>query len=121
MSRWDDDTLRNVYDKTGGYCRYCGKKIARINWGNLYGKGAWEVDHSIPLARGGTDHRNNLFPACVTCNREKGTMTGAEFLRLFENAPTRQTPWWEELAGVVISAVAIGLVLNALSNSSRSR
>lgn len=25
MSGWEDDTLNDVYDKTGGYCHICGK------------------------------------------------------------------------------------------------
>ncbi len=116
---WDDQTIHYVYDKTGGYCRYCEKKIARINYGNPYGRATWEIDHSIPLSRGGTDHRNNLFPACVPCNREKGTMTGAEFLRLFENSPTQQPSWWEGPAGTLVGAIAVLLMLNALSNDSQ--
>lgn len=118
--QWSTETLNAVYDKTGGYCRYCEKKIAWVNYGNPYGRGGWEIDHSKPLSRGGTGHRNNLFPACVPCNREKGTMTGAEFLRLFEEPSAEERPWWEDLVGVVLGVIAIGLVLNALSNASRS-
>ena len=72
---WDEDTLNTVYDKTGGYCRHCGKKFAWVNYGTIGRRGSWEVDHSRPKARGGTDHINNLVPACVPCNREKGDMT----------------------------------------------
>ena len=38
-------------------------------------KGAWEVDHSLPRARGGADHLNNYYPACISCNRSKGAHT----------------------------------------------
>jgi len=34
-------------------------------------EGAWEVDHSKTSANGGTDHKNNLYPACIGCNRSK--------------------------------------------------
>lgn len=78
---FDTQTLRYIYDKTGGYCRYCGKKLAWTNYGVIGARGAWEVDHSIPLSRGGTEHLNNLFPVCISCNREKGNMTGIEFQR----------------------------------------
>lgn len=32
----------------------------------------WEIDHDVPLARGGTNHVNNLKLAHRRCNREKG-------------------------------------------------
>lgn len=35
-------------------------------------RGAWEVDHSTPISKGGSNHLNNLFPACIPCNRKKG-------------------------------------------------
>jgi HNH endonuclease len=34
---------------------------------------ACEVEHLIPWSLGGTDHLNNLYPACIPCNRGKGT------------------------------------------------
>lgn len=39
-------------------------------------RGAWEVDHSVPKSRGGTDYLRNLVPACIDCNRLKGTRLG---------------------------------------------
>ena len=32
----------------------------------------WEIDHSKPQAKGGTDHLNNLQPMKTSANREKG-------------------------------------------------
>jgi 5-methylcytosine-specific restriction endonuclease McrA len=31
-----------------------------------------EVDHIVPVSKGGTDDRWNLVPACRECNRSKG-------------------------------------------------
>jgi hypothetical protein len=42
------------------------------NYGIRGAFGAWHVDHSVPLARGGSDHLNNLFSACIACNLFKG-------------------------------------------------
>lgn len=78
---YDDELLSNIYDKTTGYCRYCGKKLSWKNYGVLSAKGAWEVDHGIPLSRGGTDYLMNLWPVCIDCNREKGDMTSSEYRR----------------------------------------
>ena len=38
-----------------------------------------EVDHRIPLKRGGTNRLENIIPACGPCNRRKGQLTEAEF------------------------------------------
>ena len=58
-------------------CVYCGATAAL------------EVDHVIPIARGGTDDAANTVPACAGCNRHKGTKTGDEFrVWLAEQPPT---------------------------------
>ena len=70
-----DDQLDAIYDRTSGYCHICRKKLAFKNYGKLGQRGAWEVEHSRAQAKGGTDRLNNLYPACITCNRRKGTRT----------------------------------------------
>lgn len=67
--------LSTLYDRTSGYCHICGKKLAYHNHGRFGARGAWEVEHSNPRAKGGTDRLSNLFPACIECNGLKGTMT----------------------------------------------
>lgn len=63
--------LRRVYDRTSGYCHLCGKKLSLTNYSTFGSRGAWEVDHSRARANGGTHHGNNLYPACISCNRSK--------------------------------------------------
>lgn len=63
-----------VFEKGNGECHYCEKELSLYNR-SRFGRGAWEVEHSIPRANGGTDHLNNLVPACWTCNLDKGTLT----------------------------------------------
>jgi len=62
---------RKIYNRTSGYCHICGKKLSFENYGYLGLKGAWEVEHSNPKSMGGTNRLNNLYPACITCNRSK--------------------------------------------------
>jgi 5-methylcytosine-specific restriction endonuclease McrA len=69
------ETLRQIYDRTCGYCHLCGKKLSFQNYGRFGQRGAWEIEHSIPRSAGGSDHLNNLYPACVDCNRSKGILT----------------------------------------------
>lgn len=58
-------TARMAY--FGNCCRYCGGEFE-------------EVDHAIPLSRGGTAWPANLGPSCVPCNRSKGNKTVLEFV-----------------------------------------
>lgn len=48
-------------------CDYCGTPTAG------------EVEHSIPRARGGTNHAANLAHACTRCNAEKSDRTVEEW------------------------------------------
>jgi hypothetical protein len=65
------EQLDRIYRRTSGYCHLCHSTLARKNYGKPGQRGAWEVEHSVPRSKGGTDHPNNLYPACVGCNREK--------------------------------------------------
>ncbi len=73
--KYDNATLSAIYDRTNGYCHLCGKKLAFTNYGQRGARGAWNVEHSIAVAMGGTDHLNNLYAACITCNAEKGLLS----------------------------------------------
>lgn len=60
-----------IYDRTSGCCHICWKKLAFTNYGALGARGAWEIEHSMPRAAGGTDRLNNLYASCIPCNRAK--------------------------------------------------
>ena len=51
-----------VLRRDGFKCRYCGQSPPRV---------ALEVDHVIPVARGGRDEMRNLVAACFQCNHGK--------------------------------------------------
>jgi 5-methylcytosine-specific restriction endonuclease McrA len=46
-------------------CRICGQGYIRDD--------PWNIDHDLPLARGGTNHLDNLRLTHQSCNRRKGT------------------------------------------------
>ena len=71
---YNDERLSSIYNKTDGYCHLCDKKLSWKNYGIHGAKGSWHVDHSKAKANGGTDHMNNLFASCISCNLEKGTL-----------------------------------------------
>lgn len=73
--RFTKEQLDRIYRKTSGYCHLCHARLSRNNHARAGQRGAWHVEHSIPRAKGGTDHLNNLKPACISCNLEKCTKT----------------------------------------------
>lgn len=40
------------------------------------------LDHFVPLASGGMDHRDNSVAACKSCNEDKGNRHGDDFLAI---------------------------------------
>ncbi|MEK6226560.1 MAG: HNH endonuclease signature motif containing protein [Chloroflexota bacterium] len=62
MAEW-----RALVELCDGCCAYCGERAPL------------EIDHRVPLARGGTDSIDNILPACGPCNRRKHAMSEEEF------------------------------------------
>jgi len=58
-----ENQRRWVLQRDNYTCRFCG------HVGNVQ---TLEVDHSVPIAQGGTDHGNNLQATCWPCNALKG-------------------------------------------------
>ena len=57
-----------VYARDGNVCTYCGAT-----------EGDFEIDHIIPVSKGGSDELENLTVACKPCNRSKGNKTIEEW------------------------------------------
>jgi hypothetical protein len=51
--RLTQDQLEYVFDRTTGYCHLCHGKLAFCNYALRDERGAWEIEHSVPRARGG--------------------------------------------------------------------
>lgn len=61
---------RQVYEKCGGHCAYCGCDLEYKNM---------QVDHVKPLRTGGADEPCNMLPACRSCNHYKATLDAEKF------------------------------------------
>jgi 5-methylcytosine-specific restriction endonuclease McrA len=57
-----------LLDKWGRKCAYCGKTTVPL-----------EVEHIVPISRGGTNRVSNLTISCRKCNLKKGDQTAEEF------------------------------------------
>ncbi len=62
--------LRKIRVSLSDKCNYCGN--------NLFGGG--DLDHKIPLSKGGTNDFQNLTYACRQCNADKHNKTANEFI-----------------------------------------
>jgi len=54
----------NILEKHNFKCAYCG---CQFNEDNLPTR-----DHIIPISRGGNNTKENVIPACLSCNDKKG-------------------------------------------------
>lgn len=75
--------LREVFEKTGGHCHFCGDSLEfdRRGWSEHL-DGHWEVDHVIQRGKGGVASADNCLPACTRCNRLRWHRTGSEIREL---------------------------------------
>lgn len=60
-------TRRNVFQRDGHRCLYCGR-----------GDGPLSIDHVLPRSRGGRDSWDNVATACMPCNVRKADRTPRE-------------------------------------------
>lgn len=59
----------------GQHCKYCHEELTVKNL---------SCDHQIPLSRGGKNDETNLQFICLSCNFEKGNLTGTEYETLVD-------------------------------------
>jgi 5-methylcytosine-specific restriction endonuclease McrA len=73
---------RTLVEHYRGKCAYCGAV------------GPLEVDHRIPLSRGGHNSIDNVLPACRSCNGAKHQLTETEFRmrRMSDHGPKLSSP-----------------------------
>lgn len=62
-------TRRNIFYRDRNRCQYCGRSFPQREL---------NLDHVIPLSRGGTSCWENVVCACLACNGRKGNRTPQE-------------------------------------------
>lgn len=61
VGQFNAEDIQTLYVSQQGKCWWCECEL----------NGKYEIDHRIPLSRGGTNNANNLCLTCRTCNRSK--------------------------------------------------
>lgn len=69
--KYSKEERKILYDRAGGRCALCGKRLALENM---------TLDHITPLSMDGTDDMNNLQIVCFACNQFKGNILPEEFI-----------------------------------------
>ena len=64
----------------GGRCAYCGTQITFRGM---------KIDHKNPLAINGEDTKENMLPACRSCNKYKHTLDVEGFREYLSGIPKR--------------------------------
>lgn len=73
-----DITLKKLFKRDNGRCYLCGCECSFDDWslskkGNLYPGATYpEIEHMIPISRGGLHSWNNVRLSCHRCNHDKG-------------------------------------------------
>lgn len=69
-----------IHKKTGGHCAYCGIEIDVADM---------QVDHLVPIRKGGEDMLYNMYPSCRSCNQAKSTLDIEQFREFVQTAYQR--------------------------------
>jgi 5-methylcytosine-specific restriction endonuclease McrA len=74
-SKIEERDIRRMLERQDGRCFYCSVPV----------RGRHEIEHLVPLSRGGRHSIGNIVASCRFCNRSKGAKTVMEF-RLYRQA-----------------------------------
>lgn len=75
---------KDLSERDGSHCHYCGKKLIIKS-----GKSGTQIDHVIPVTKGGKDELDNLVLSCKGCNRRKGNKDYDDFIEYEYNRLTQ--------------------------------
>lgn len=64
------EDISAVYDRQAGLCIYCRREL----------NGKYDVDHIMPMSRGGLNTPENIVVCCHSCNASKGNRTLHEWI-----------------------------------------
>ncbi|MFQ5720422.1 MAG: HNH endonuclease [Acidobacteriota bacterium] len=86
-------TRRNIFYRDRNRCQYCGHRFRRVDL---------NLDHVIPLSRGGRSTWDNVVCCCIPCNMRKGNRLPAEARMRLTREPGK--PRWHPLARIRVAS-----------------
>jgi len=88
-------TRKNIYLRDRSRCQYCGRHFTTRDL---------NLDHVVPLSRGGRSTWDNVVCCCVECNARKGSHLPAEAGLTLLKPPVK--PNWHPLVRISFNAPA---------------
>jgi len=61
--------VMGAFNAAGGDCCYCGEKL----------QDGWNIDHVVPMSRGGNNTSDNIVACCHSCNSRKQSKLPEQF------------------------------------------
>jgi 5-methylcytosine-specific restriction endonuclease McrA len=86
FSEYTPEQVTALKAKFDGCCAYCGKVTST------------ELDHFIPIARGGSDCLGNYIPICRQCNSSK---SGSDPMKWYKKQPFYSAERWQKILKVL--------------------
>jgi 5-methylcytosine-specific restriction endonuclease McrA len=86
---------KNIFERDGWQCQYCGVKPSS--------KSILNLDHVVPRAKGGKTTWANVVASCFKCNTKKGSRTLKELGWRLKKAPSK--PNWHPTLSIPTSMV----------------
>jgi 5-methylcytosine-specific restriction endonuclease McrA len=82
-------TRKNIYFRDRNRCQYCGRRFATRDL---------NLDHVVPISRGGKSTWDNVVCCCIDCNGRKGNSLPAEVSMTLLKLPAK--PRWHPLVKI---------------------
>lgn len=104
-----------VYEKDKGICQLCGRKINQF-------ESDWNIDHIVPLSRGGDNTMDNYQLTCKSCNAIKDSMTSKEMMKSMTNILSYQfiEKSDKSFEDQIVRSIVRGRINNAVSSLNSS-
>lgn len=87
--------LGELFERAGSRCIWCGRALSARHLDSSY-------EHLIPKSKGGSNHPDNLLPACMHCNGRRSNRSPAEWIDAIcqEGSQPRVDLVWESLVRI---------------------
>lgn len=87
--------LGEMFDRAGSKCIWCGRSLSARHPDSSY-------EHLIPKSRGGSNHPDNLLPACMNCNGRRSNLSPGEWIAIItsEGSQPRIDLVWDSLVKI---------------------
>ena len=102
------DVRRLVFNKNDGRCHLCGGRLSISSF---------HIEHSKSKANGGSDHLNNLWPACRACNLKKSNRYTSGQMRELNGYGKFKRSDDDDNLGLLLGLAAIGALALIVSKN----